>query len=152
LAEKKKPRTALMCAMDLLALREHFTKELTAKLRLREFEPADIELAIEKARESGWQSDERACESYVRSRMNKGYGRQKVLSELYKRGASNSLIERWLPSDRGSWYRVLLDLCENRFGLSEGEQLSQKQTRFLLNRGFSAELIQNTFGSFYPTN
>ena len=110
----KKPRTALMCAMDLLAMREHFTKELKRKLRMREFEPADIDAAIEKARESNWQCDERACESYVRSRMSKGYGRQKILSELFERGASDALIERWLPRDRKLWREVLLGVAKKK--------------------------------------
>jgi regulatory protein len=137
--------------MDLLALREHFSKELATKLRLREYGSDEIAEALEMARESNWLSDERACESYVRMRMGKGYGRQKILAELYERGASDALIERWLPVDREIWQQVLTELCQKRFDLVAGDTLTPKQLRFLLNRGFSLSLIQSHLRPLYAT-
>lgn len=151
MAREKKPRTALMCTMDLLAMREHFTKELLRKLRQRDFEEVDIETAIQTAQESGWQSDERACESYVRMRINKGYGPIKIRSELYDRGASAALIETWLLTDQTAWCDVLRSLGEKRYGITGGAGLSAKQLRFFWGRGFSAEIIERVFGTAFPT-
>lgn len=145
MAEEPKKRTALHCALDLLARREHFCSELLNKLRLRGFDESEIAAALESAIEQGWQSEERACESYVRSRMQKGFGRLKILAELQQRQVSDQLINHWLPRDESIWLDAISLVGAKKFNLIPGEKLDAKQLRFFLSRGFPTQLIYSVF-------
>lgn len=145
MAKQNKLRSAFGCAIDLLALREHFSNELALKLRLRGYAVAEINEALELAREANYLSDERACESFVRLRMERGYGRHKILAELYEREVSQSLIECFLPRECEVWRHALIALCHKRFDLTVGDSLNLKQLRFLLHRGFELNVIKALF-------
>ena len=133
------------CALDLLARREHFQSELRTKLRQRGYDQSEIESAIDSAVEQGWQSEDRACESYVRSRMQKGFGPLKILSELQQRQASASLVQKWLPREESAWQTVVEAVGAKKYGLEPGQRLEPKRLRALLNRGFSHPLIASVY-------
>ena len=147
--DSKHSRTALACAVDLLARREHFAAELRRKLRLRYYEHAEIEEALTHLQERGYQCESRSTESYVRMRIEKGFGPLKIASELNTRGASSELVFQYLPSDADYWTDVLRGVCQKRFAVSEGE-LTPKQLRFLLARGFGWDHIRAVFAVVFP--
>lgn len=134
-------RTAIAVSLSLLARREHFESELRVKLAAREFTMAEIDAAINEAKELGWQSEERATESYVRMRIGKGYGPLKIRAELMQRGVCDSLIGAHLPDDVGYWMDRLGELCLRRFGDCAVHEIDSREVRFLLRRGFTTAMI-----------
>ena len=80
-------------AVQLLAARPHFRRELEAKLRQRGFPSEEIEEALARLTEQGYLDDRAAARSLVESRAAKGEGRTRLRAELVKRGASEEAIE-----------------------------------------------------------
>ena len=83
-------------AVQLLAARPHFRRELEAKLRQRGFPSEEIEEALARLTEQGYLDDRAAARSLVESRAAKGEGRTRLRAELAKRGAPQEAIEEAL--------------------------------------------------------
>jgi regulatory protein len=80
-------------AVQLLAARPHFRRELEAKLRQRGFPAEEIEEALRRLTEQGYLDDGAAARSFVEARLAKGEGRTRLKAELAKRGAPEEAIE-----------------------------------------------------------
>ena len=87
------------CAFRIMARREHSQHELYQKLLTREYAQALVKDVVDYMVKEGWQSDERFAENFIRSRINRGYGRIKIQAELNERMVSSSLIAKFLPDD-----------------------------------------------------
>jgi regulatory protein len=86
-------------AVQLLAARPHFRRELEAKLRQRGFPSEEIEEALDRLTDQGYLDDRAAARSFVESRAAKGEGRARLRAELAKRGAPEEAIEEALSED-----------------------------------------------------
>ena len=141
---KRKQHSAYACAVALLARREHSKQELVQKLAMREYTQAEIEDAFERLDRHGLQSDERFAEAYVRMRERAGFGPVKIRLELAARGVSDSLIDAYISSSEMNWYDSAVRAWQKKFrGVKPSSvQERAKQTRFLLQRGFSHEHIK----------
>ncbi len=83
-------------AVQLLAARPHFRRELDAKLRQRGFPSGEIEEALGRLTDQGYLDDRAAARSFVEGRAAKGEGRARLKAELAKRGAPEEAIEEAL--------------------------------------------------------
>jgi regulatory protein len=166
------------CAFRLLARREHSRYELRQKLLLRDYDVALVEDVLDYMAEEHWQSDERFTENYVRSRINKGYGRLKIQAELQERAVDSSLIAIHLSQDEDFWFEQIKQVWQKKFNKSlpkltavrgikveperrnaaYGERSSvsefanselMKQYRFLQSRGFTGEDIKRLWTFIY---
>ena len=73
-------------ALELLARREHSRRELARKLAARGF-PSDVVSAVlDQLERTGALADARFTDSFVRSRIGKGQGPQRIRAELAQRG------------------------------------------------------------------
>jgi regulatory protein len=88
-------------AVQLLAARPHFRRELEAKLRQRGFPSEEIEDALARLTDQGYLDDRAAARSFVESRAAKGEGRARLRAELVKRGAPEEAIEEALSELTG---------------------------------------------------
>ena len=141
---KKRPEmTARRAAMDLLARREHSFKELIQKLSNR-FEEEDIRPALEKLRDENLQSDQRYLEAYIRFRKNKGFGPLKIEAELYPKGLDSEQIRAYLYAEDNDWAELCQQALVKRFTVFDKSNMKEraKCERFLMQRGFSHELIR----------
>lgn len=133
--------------MDLLARREHSEQELRQKLKSREFDPDDIDQAIQALQWDGLLSDERFTESYVNHRFNAGVGPLKIRYELRQKGVAESLADEFLESYSGRWDQLMREQRTRKYGevipVDYAERM--KQARFLQNRGFSPESVMRLF-------
>ncbi|MCK5725412.1 MAG: regulatory protein RecX [Thiotrichaceae bacterium] len=139
------PKSCQSTAIGLLARREHSRYELANKLRLREHcGDEDIESLLNSLEEKDYLSEERYTEMIVRSGLNKGYGRYKILNKLYQSKVTNLLIERYLNSDQINWYEQIHKVCMKKCAgqLPHDYNKRAKLARFLKSRGFENELIQ----------
>jgi regulatory protein len=132
--------------LRLLARREHSHRELLDKLALRGFTRQEVEFVIQQLAEQNWQNDLRFAESYVRQRIAKGYGPLRIAYELQQRGITKLDLDAQ-AEDQGGWQQLALDVYLRKFDevstLTQTEWL--KRSRFLQQRGFSMEVIQQVF-------
>lgn len=126
-------------AMDLLARREHSRAELQRKLVAKGFAIADIQTVIDELAGQNLQSDARFTESYIRSRMNSGFGPLKIQYELRTKGINteiNSNDEIWFQIAKAAWQKKFNN------NVAKDLQTQAKQIRFLQHKGFTNEQIK----------
>jgi regulatory protein len=140
-------KTASEQAVSYLARREHSALELRRKLDKSGFDTADIELVLTQLQQADLQSDERFAESYVRSRINRGYGKTRIRMELQERGVADELIRDSLQQAEIDWFALAAEVRSKRFGEQNPEDFKSraKQQRFLQYRGFSHDEITESF-------
>lgn len=136
-----------VAALRLLARREHSVRELRDKLAAREVADDIIDRLLAELTESGLLSDRRFAEIYVRGRVERGYGPQRIQAELRERGIRGNLVDEMLEAWSGSWLESAREQRGKRFGtrLPEDFAARAKQMRFLQQRGFTGEQIRAVF-------
>ena len=130
--------------LRLLARREHSRRELLEKLALRGFHQDEAKPVLEQIAAENWQNDARFTEAFVRQRIANGYGPLRIRYELQQRGITGFDLDALAAEVAGGWSDSILALYSRKYAaeqtLSQAEWL--KRSRFLLQRGFSAELIK----------
>ncbi|WP_054113809.1 regulatory protein RecX [Marinagarivorans algicola] len=146
--------------IELLARREHGRSELQTKLqqkltahkRLKGEMAGPVNVAmtqvLDKLECYDYLNDERFVQAYVNSRINKGYGINRIQQELKQKGLADQLIDRHLSArDDGpledsmiyrTWYKKFRILAKE-------PKDRAKQQRFLLYRGFSHHEVSRLF-------
>lgn len=134
-------------AMNLLARREHSAYELKQKLKLRDFDVAGIDAALELLQQDRLQSDSRFTENYVHHRVSAGFGPIKIRHELRQKGVGVDLVDEYLPRSNRQWDALMERQRIKKFGqeIPADYPLRMKQARFLQNRGFSPEAVMRLF-------
>jgi regulatory protein len=130
-------------AVDLLARREQSLEELRAKLQRRFADAGALEAVLEELREEGLQSDERYAESFIRQRIQRGYGPLRLQQELRHKGLSPSQFAEALDRLEIDWHSVAAQAYRKKFGATMPADLRDKarRLRFLQYRGFTAEQV-----------
>jgi regulatory protein len=128
-------------AVDLLSRREHSYKELTQKLAQREYQKSEIEPVLDYLIEKDYLSDERFADCLLRSRVNKGYGRRYIKSELAQKGVCSSIIVELIKNHSIDWYLQAELAYNKRFGdlVIQDNKDKAKRIRFMQYRGFSTD-------------
>lgn len=136
-------------ALDLLSRREHTCTELAEKLaqRFPAAESDTIEKIISRLQQDGLLSDFRFVESYINSRVSKGYGPLFIKYHLKKKRISDELVDSVLSQDEEYWERNLADLISRKYaGVTTSIrplslQSRAKIQRFAASRGFTASQV-----------
>ena len=130
-------------AVRLLARREHSQVELRRKLRTRGHRPDAVERALTRLGEYGYQSDARFAESFVRSRVDRGQGRLKIVAALRERGIEDDIASALLDLGEPEWRRLATAALNKRFGdaAPAGRAEWVKRARFLAGRGFTSDVV-----------
>ncbi|MCO6414453.1 MAG: regulatory protein RecX [Thiogranum sp.] len=136
-------------ALRLLARREHSVLELRDKLAARSFTDDIVEPLLAELTGSGLLSDRRFAEAYVRGRVERGYGPQRIQAELRERGIRGSLADEMLEAWSGTWLESAREQRGKRFGTGFPEDFAARarQMRFLQQRGFTGEQIRAVFNA-----
>jgi regulatory protein len=135
---------ATQAAVALLARREHCAGELRRKLARKGFDATLIQSALSELQRRGLQSDARYAEGYVRGRAAKGYGAARIELELRMRGIGDEIAADALREIRDVARLRAAQVRRKKFGeeLPSTTADRAKQTRYLLQRGFSHEQIR----------
>ncbi len=130
--------------MDLLARREHAFQELVDKLLRRFSDREMVKQQVHLLADENLQSDLRYAETFIRSKIHKYHGPQRIKAELRERGVDESLYNRVLNDSPVDWQGLLIELYENRYGDRPIEDAREKakRMRFLQYRGFSFDQIK----------
>ena len=131
-------RDLRLAAMNLLARREHSRLELAQKLRRRFGEGGLLDEVLDALAMEGLQSDARFAESFLRQRVERGYGPLRVRQEMRERGLDEGAInqaERTLSPD---WDALAEQVYQRKYASSPVGDNREKARRalFLQSRGF----------------
>lgn len=139
-------------ALMLLSRREYSKAELKQKL-LRRFGPdarALIEATLERLSLDKYQSDERFTESFINSRLQRGYGLNRIKLELRQKGIGQEGINNMLADDtiQEQEQKQLERMWRKKFNAQpKNNQERYQQQCHLANKGFRKELIEQFFRS-----
>jgi regulatory protein len=132
--------------LHLLTVREHSQRELLHKLALKGFTADRVQPVLNELALQDWQSDRRYAISYARQRIDKGYGALRVSQELRQRGITEFDCDSIVQDVASSWLALLEQTYRKKYTHAPSISCTEwaKRSRYLLQRGFSAEMI-NTF-------
>ncbi len=131
-----------------LARREHSQQELLTKVAEKGFVRSMIQEVVSELEERGLQSNARFAESYARHRVQRGFGPLHIGAALQQRGAGGYDFDMAVEDIVGSWALLLEQVYTKKYtdklaSLDSKERL--KRSRFLQQRGFSGEMINQFF-------
>ena len=133
-------------ALRLLSQREHSRVELERKLAAHEEEPGSLARALDELEAKGFISEERVVASVVHRRASK-LGAARVQQELAAKGLSAESMSLALEQLRVTEFERARDVWSRKFGESATDPKERaKQMRFLLSRGFAAEVVRKVTG------
>ncbi|CNF36092.1 recombination regulator RecX [Yersinia rohdei] len=158
-------------AMRLLSQRDHSESELRRKLAIQPFsakgnwgkrgvsgagepvediDPKVVEQVIAYCYQHNWLDDSRFATSYINSRSRKGYGAQRIRSELMQKGVDKELIQAAFDISEIDWCMLAKEVAQRKFGevLPVDWKEKAKVQRYLLYRGFFQEEIQSIYSNF----
>ena len=129
-------------ALRYLSAREHSRLELSRKLARYAEEGEDVEALLDFLEKNNWLSQERFAESLIHRRAAR-YGNSRVMAELQNHGVGGEalaelkagLVESEIARAREVWQRKFGKVAEDAAGRA-------RQTRFLLQRGFSQRAVR----------
>ena len=131
-------------ALRYLAQREYSRRELEQKLSALSDSGATEKLAevLDKLEQQGLLSERRMVEQVARTRRSR-FGSQRIVHELKTKGVDSHLIDGILPALKETELEAALTIWRKKYDHPpETREERGKQIRFMMNRGFSMETIQ----------
>jgi len=129
-------------ALRLLSQREHSRTELERKLAEHEEVPGELAKALDELQARDFINDGRAIESVVHRRSGK-FGATRVKQELAAKGLTGEAVAQALAGLKETELSRAQDVWRKKFGSPPSDPQSRaKHMRFLLTRGFSAEVVR----------
>lgn len=134
-------------ALRLLSLREHSRHELERKLAAYEETPGELAQALDFLQAKGFIDEQRVVESVVNRRAAK-LGASRVRQELMAKGLSAEAVSLAVEQLRSTELERAREVWRKKFGTPPQDQSERaKQVRFLLTRGFGAEVVRRLVSS-----
>ena len=135
-AEKKAPSwPAFDYGVWMLGRREYARQELAQKMKLRGYEPTEIEQALDRLMELGFQSDVRFTQSQVRSKSSR-YGNRRLTQQLTQH-VDTHLVDEAMEGLDDERTRTLALMSRFDSWDRTNPKQQDKMVRFLMSRGFS---------------
>ncbi len=133
-------------ALALVARREMSRAELRKKLEPLAESIAELDSLLDELAQSRLQSDSRYAEALVHTRARR-FGAARIATELRDKGVAPELAEAAMAALPGDEESRALAIWRRKFpapGTSREERA--KQGRFLMGRGFTADLVWRIVG------
>ena len=129
-------------ALRLLSQREHSRAELERKLAPHEEVPGELAKALDELQARDFINDGRAIESVVHRRSGK-LGAARVKQELAAKGLSGEAVAAAMEGLRDTEFSRALTVWRKKFDRAAADPNERaKQIRFLMTRGFNAEVVR----------
>jgi len=129
-------------ALRLLSQREHSRAELERKLAPHEQEPGELAKALDELQARDFINDGRAIESVIHRRSGK-LGAARIKQELTAKGLSGEAVAEAMAQLKDSELDRAREVWRKKFGQPpQDAQERSKQIRFLITRGFAAEVVR----------
>jgi regulatory protein len=129
-------------ALRLLSQREHSRTELERKLSQHEEIPGELAKALDELQARDFINDSRTVDSVVNRRSGK-LGSARIKQELAAKGLSGEAVAQAMSNLKDSELSRAQEVWRKKFGSPATDpQTRAKHMRFLLTRGFSAEVVR----------
>ena len=129
-------------ALRLLSQREHSRTELERKLAPHEEVPGELAKALDELQAKDFINEDRVIESVVHRRSGK-LGAARVKQELAAKGLSGEAVVAAMAGLRESEFSRALAVWRKKFDHPAADPNERaKQIRFLMTRGFNAEVVR----------
>ncbi len=140
----KAPVDAYNKGIELLARREHSSRELKSKLARRGVENEEVDSVLEKLQSKDFQNDARFGEMLVRTRIESGHGPRWIVAELQTHGIGEAKARELIDDAAPNWTELARSQLRRRYGGKKPSNLAErvKRSNFLLRRGFDAATVQ----------
>ncbi|MDP4622990.1 MAG: recombination regulator RecX [Hydrogenophaga sp.] len=128
-------------ALQLLSQREHSRAELERKLAAHETTPGELAQALDDLQARDFINDGRAIESVINHRASK-LGAARLKQELAAKGLGGEAVAQALAALKDSELDRAREVWQKKFGEpAQDPRERAKQARFLLTRGFTADVV-----------
>ena len=129
-------------ALRLLSQREHSRAELERKLAPHAQEPGELTQALDELQARDFINDGRAIESVIHRRAGK-LGASRIKQELAAKGLSGEAVAEAMDQLKATELERAREVWRKKFGTpAQDAQVRSKQIRFLISRGFTAEVVR----------
>jgi len=129
-------------ALRLLSQREHSRKELERKLARYEPETEALGAVLDELQDKGFICEERVLQSVLHRRSDK-FGAARLRQELMEKGLPKERVEQAMSELHGSEQARASEVWRKKYGKRpETAQERARQARFMIARGFSAEVVR----------
>jgi regulatory protein len=129
-------------ALRLLALREHTRTELAQKLARHDPAPEELCQALDDLEAKGFISEARVVDSVLHTRATR-LGAQRVRRELQLKGVGAPALAEAMQRLQDTEEARAREVWRKKFGQPAASiQEQARQIRFLLSRGFAAEVVR----------
>jgi len=143
-----------MRALRYLARREYSRMELERKLSAldRSVAPELLTELLDKLEHEGLLSTERAAEQIIRaSRLR--FGSKRIIHALKEKGIDAACIQEALPGLKETEQDAALAVWQKKFAKApDSKEEWGKQMRFMMNRGFSIDVIRHVLSQVCEEN
>lgn len=131
-------------AMDYLARREHSRRELELKLVRKFPDSSDIDVVLDVLAAEGLQSDRRFAGSFIRLRVQGGFGPQRIRAELSQRGIGDELINEKIAEQDVNWFAAAEALFAKKYaGIDvQDRKARSKCIRYFQYKGYDFDHIK----------
>jgi regulatory protein len=137
-------------ALDLLARRPHFQRELVAKLERRGFDELEIGETCRRLVQQGLLDELECARNLVNGRLRRqGYGPRRVRAVLMQRGARDEIIAQAVEEAFGGGEEPLLRATAEAW-LRRNPWNRDKLARHLERKGFHTAAILGVLGQLDP--
>lgn len=129
-------------ALRLLAGREHSRAELQRKLSAHETEPGELAKALDELEAKGFINEQRVLESVLHRRSAR-LGASRVRQELQAKGLDPGAVAEAVAGLQDTEEARAREVWRKRFSGPPADAPERaRQMRFLLTRGFGAEVVR----------
>ncbi len=138
-----KSKNPLKIAFNYLSYSDRFEREVIERLKREGFTKEEIDSTIEKLKNYGYLNDKRTAEEFIRSRIRKGWGPEKIKIELMRRGVTEDEAEILIKKIFKDFEEdeIIMKLAEKFLRSGRGENLMERLKVFLFRKGFSYDKI-----------
>jgi regulatory protein len=138
---------ARRAALSLLSRRDHACRELSEKLQQRGFSSLASKAVIEDFEQKNWLDDQAFALRFAVVKAERLYGPQRIAMQLRRLGVEDSLVQQAITEARVDWSELAEHCLHKRFSRVEDEdhRTSQKQQRYLYQRGYLPEHFERLF-------
>lgn len=142
-------REAFEAALGALRRRERSVAELTSWLARRDYEPGEIEAAVEELSAAGELDDERFARLFAEDKRElAGWGPERIAAALAERGIARELIERECSVEDHAGQIERAAALLDRHGRPVGDDRErQRALGFLTRRGYPYEVAYEAIRS-----
>jgi len=131
-------------ALSYLSRREYGITELRIKLLNKFDSRLQIDQTLEVLQNEDLLNENRYVQSYIQSRVNKGYGPERIRMELMQKGIAMTLVDKAFFKCGVDWHAEIQKVWSKKYRSAVSKDLEEiaRQWRFLQYRGFPTDMIK----------